>query len=77
MTYQHIAEWLAAPATVALAHRYFLSFAGSLPDLAPAAGYWKRTVFNLIQGIAGNEHRVIVTRCPAGAIPNDQLKGTQ
>ena len=58
----HIWAWLTGGTAVALLHRYFLSFAAALPDLSPEAGYWSRTFFNFVQGIAGNEHRIHIER---------------
>lgn len=65
--FHHVTAWLGAGTTIALLHRYFLSIANGLPDLDPDASYAKRVAFNIVQGIAGNEHRVNVARDP---LPN-------
>jgi hypothetical protein len=58
----HFWAWLTGGTAVVLLHRYFLTFAAAMPDLGKDAGYWQRTMFNFVQGMAGNEHRITITR---------------
>ena len=52
---QHIFSWITSGTAAALLHSYFLSFANALPDPKKNATYRQRTLFNFIQGLAGNE----------------------
>lgn len=60
--FHSIWPWLTGGTTLLLLHRHFLSFANSLPDIDPAASYFRRTAFNFVQGMAGNERRVVTAR---------------